>query len=293
MKTTRWFVLAVLGGMAFGCSSNTVNRLDGDSDAGAGDAGASSGGAAGSAGESGSGGAGSGGVAGTGSGGASGDGGIAGNGGAGGCQCSPPHAFGSCVDGGCQIVGCLDGYLDCNGEASDGCEIDPKTNVDNCGKCAAACTVAVNGTPVCVDGACEAQCDAGHLECDGDPANGCEASMVVFEDKDGDNFGNVSVWKEACATSPGWASKSGDCDDQDANAHPGAYFQTKSNPNIGWDYNCDGVSSKQFTTYGLCSSNCKLGWLVTIPNCGGSATYVNVCSTGSPCGTTTRTQACN
>jgi hypothetical protein len=152
-------------------------------------------------------------------------------------------------------LGCLDGYLDCSKEASDGCEIDPTTDVAHCAGCGKACTVAVNGSPVCVDGKCGAQCDAGYLECDGDPANGCEASVIVYEDKDQDRVGIAAKWKEACAPSPGWASKIGDCDDDDPDVYPGQQnWFSKPSAKKGFDYNarasCPASSSNGFSTLG-------------------------------------------
>ena len=39
-----------------------------------------------------------------------------------GATCDPPNAVGECVDGGCNIVSCIDGWVDVNGSAVDGCE---------------------------------------------------------------------------------------------------------------------------------------------------------------------------
>lgn len=269
MSKTGGYMMLVLGA-AFAataaCSSRSGKRSFVD------------GGVAGSAGTSGS--SGSGGTHAGGSSGSAGAAGSAGGGGSGGCECLLPHAAAHCVDGGCAILGCLDGYLDCNGDPADGCEVDPRTNVDNCGKCGDACTVATNGTPICVDAVCEAQCDPGFLECDGDPSNGCEASIAVFEDKDEDGYGISSTWKEACAPSPGWAAKIGDCDDEDAAAHPGqTNMFSKPNPKVGFDYNCDGVVTKQLTVVGSCSGGCKMGWVSSVASCGVTANYLNGCST--------------
>lgn len=297
--------MAVLGTMvalatAVACSSKSGGRkfVDGGL---AGDAGTSGGSDAGS--DSGAGGSGAGGNGGSagaagGGGSAGSSGGSAGSGGSGGCDCVLPHAAGHCVDGGCVILGCLDGHLDCNADPADGCEVDPDTNVDHCGKCGEACTVAANGTPICVDGGCQAQCAAGFLECDGDPSNGCEASIVVFEDKDEDGYGISSTWKEACSPSTGWATKIGDCDDEDADVHPGQLgWFSQSNPKVGFDYNCDGTATKLYTDLGYCTSSCKLGWAYSSPpNCGVSGNYVAGCCSGSctPCsGYSVFTQVCH
>jgi hypothetical protein len=38
-----------------------------------------------------------------------------------------------------------------------------------------------------------------------------------------------------------------DCDDTKYLVHPGALYQTTSDPDRGWDYNCDGVITKEYT----------------------------------------------
>ncbi len=66
----------------------------------------------------------------------------------------------ACVAGACEIAGaCAPGFGDCNGDASDGCEVDLSTASD-CGACGNAC---VSGVEVCsADGAgvfaCETSC---------------------------------------------------------------------------------------------------------------------------------------
>jgi uncharacterized repeat protein (TIGR01451 family) len=97
----------------------------------------------------------------------------------GGCglACAPAHAAGACVGGGCTVGACLPGYADCDGLAADGCEVDAgafASDPMNCGGCGLACAPP-HGTGACSAGACVvASCDPGHVDLDGDPANGCE-----------------------------------------------------------------------------------------------------------------------
>ena len=83
-----------------------------------------------------------------------------------------------CAAGMCDSLGaCTPGFGDCNRRALDGCEADLSTDVMNCGACARPCAFA-NGTARCVAGACMLiGCVGGSLDCDRDPANGCEANL--------------------------------------------------------------------------------------------------------------------
>ena len=48
--------------------------------------------------------------------------------------CSPPNAIPHCTSGVCQIGSCLSGWVDCDGEASNGCETpDQSTTCIKCG----------------------------------------------------------------------------------------------------------------------------------------------------------------
>ncbi|MFT3766536.1 MAG: hypothetical protein QM820_13635 [Minicystis sp.] len=77
-----------------------------------------------------------------------------------------------------QKCTCTEGYGDCDGDPSDGCEVDVRTSDDHCGACGNHCN---NGT--CNMGVC--QCHLGFVDCDGDPQNGCEAELAT----DGRNCG--------------------------------------------------------------------------------------------------------
>jgi hypothetical protein len=62
---------------------------------------------------------------------------------------------------------------DCNQVAADGCEVDVRSNVDNCGGCGLVCNTE-HGTPSCKAGTCSITCASGYGNCDGLAANGCE-----------------------------------------------------------------------------------------------------------------------
>ena len=70
-----------------------------------------------------------------------------------GTECKPkPHADVSCGTGHCFIRKCADGYLDCNLDLDDGCEID-ENDPENCGECGEPC-----GGVCCADQCCDGVC---------------------------------------------------------------------------------------------------------------------------------------
>ena len=86
----------------------------------------------------------------------------------------PYEIAGGCVAGVCQAR-CADGFADCDGDPTNGCEAHLADARANCGACGRACPLPPNGQPVCVAGACTVQCDdARFLDCNGDPGDGCE-----------------------------------------------------------------------------------------------------------------------
>ncbi|MCB9604579.1 MAG: hypothetical protein H6720_30030 [Sandaracinus sp.] len=79
---------------------------------------------------------------------------------------TPPRTFFACVDGGCVVERCSEGFADCNAERSDGCEVETRSDVNHCGACGARCGAG---------GTCEAS------TCDGviDVAAGYEHGCAV------------------------------------------------------------------------------------------------------------------
>jgi hypothetical protein len=88
--------------------------------------------------------------------------------------CALPNAAPACVNGACAVGACNLGFGDCNGSAADGCET-MLTTLTDCGGCGVPCAKP-NGTASCATGTCTlTACNAGFFDCDGNPANGCEA----------------------------------------------------------------------------------------------------------------------
>lgn len=67
---------------------------------------------------------------------------------------------------------------------------------------------------------------------------GCLATLVVYDDADGDGFGNAATEAFACEVGEGQSDVSGDCDDANGNAWPGAIEGCGP-----VDLDCDGVEA--------------------------------------------------
>jgi Cys-rich repeat protein len=92
--------------------------------------------------------------------------------------CALPHAIDGCADG-CYVRACDFGFDDCNNDMMDGCETPVLTDAANCGSCGTPCKALPNASASCTAGNCVlGTCNAGFFNCDGDPANGCEANVA-------------------------------------------------------------------------------------------------------------------
>ena len=74
--------------------------------------------------------------------------------------CTLLHVKGPrCSAGSCDYEACEDGFADCDGDRTNGCESDPRTDVNNCGGCSTftnrtACRCKLTGEPSCFQGMC-------------------------------------------------------------------------------------------------------------------------------------------
>ena len=94
-------------------------------------------------------------------------------------SCAPPHATGACGAGRCTVMACEDGWADCDGDASNGCEVNTRSDASNCAGCGMRCSTS-NGVPACMGGRCDiAACSAGFADCDATIANGCETNLAT------------------------------------------------------------------------------------------------------------------
>ncbi len=91
--------------------------------------------------------------------------------------CSQPNAVMSCTAGACVLQSCNAGFGNCDGNAANGCETNTTNNAANCGGCGLMCPPRPNATATCINSACGFVCNANFTDCDGNPANGCEAQL--------------------------------------------------------------------------------------------------------------------
>jgi hypothetical protein len=186
----------------------------------------------------------------------------------GGCGvvCGPfPNATAGCVNEKCVIGACNPGYANCDGLAVNGCEVNLLTSANNCGSCGTVCNLP-NATANCVNGACTiASCNLGYGDCDGIPANGCEASLVSTL-----NCGACGV---VCPGGPNSISycSGGMC-------HftcTGGYFDCNNNPFDG----CEVNTLTDVNNCGACGHSCG-----TVPNgvpsCSNGTCVIASCNPG-------------
>ncbi len=96
--------------------------------------------------------------------------------------CQPDNAMGLCADSDCSIDLCVEGYLDCNEKATDGCEIHADQDEENCGECGEVCALD-NATTVCLDGICTiGECDQYYSDVNNEPGDGCEKFTLGSQD---------------------------------------------------------------------------------------------------------------
>jgi hypothetical protein len=95
-----------------------------------------------------------------------------------GTACKNEHGTTTCEKGKCTPL-CATGFLDCDGDAKNGCETEVAASLTNCGACGASCALE-HADEKCDAGVCKVTtCDAGFANCDGDAKNGCEADLTL------------------------------------------------------------------------------------------------------------------
>ena len=92
------------------------------------------------------------------------------------CNIRVLHASGANCDSGlCNFTSCNQNWENCNGDRTDGCEID-LTDASHCGDCDNNClSNDFVSAALCENGECLITgCDSEHSDCNGDPSDGCE-----------------------------------------------------------------------------------------------------------------------
>jgi hypothetical protein len=98
--------------------------------------------------------------------------------------CTVANGTPYCAGGACSVMRCESGFADCNQSVSDGCEINLRTSLGNCGMCRNLC-IEPNASPVCAFGRCDySRCDDGYGDCDPGLA-ACETNLLTNVDNCG------------------------------------------------------------------------------------------------------------
>jgi hypothetical protein len=127
--------------------------------------------------------------------------------------------------------------------------------------------------------------------CFGTPSNGCGDKKKYYADQDQDGYGDPTNSIQSCPPPPAnFVENKSDCDDRDNKVHPGQseYFETSSNGQGIFDYNCDGVEEVQYKDVVSCQLLTTLtcitpGWKEKVPTCGAQAPYIPSCAGLGPC----------
>jgi hypothetical protein len=167
----------------------------------------------------------------------------------GGCDTACPsvaNAARTCAAGRCGF-GCNDGFADCDGDPTNGCEVFLGTSAANCGACRNACAAGANATATCALGRCALACAAGFADCDGDATNGCEADTRTA-------VSHCGVCGRACA---GGANGAATCAAGACGVRCNAGFaDCDGNAANG----CEADTSRDARNCGACGSACSAGF---------------------------------
>jgi hypothetical protein len=91
---------------------------------------------------------------------------------------APPNVMPTCVNSVCGVGQCLAGFVDCDKNPNNGCEVNVNTDPNNCNGCGMACAVPANASAGCAMGVCGiGKCNGGFADCDGNANDGCEINI--------------------------------------------------------------------------------------------------------------------
>lgn len=91
--------------------------------------------------------------------------------------------------GGCDIAVCYQAFDNCDGDVSNGCETNVRTDPDHCGSCQHRCPELPHAQRGCGDVCTIWRCATGYRDCNGTVSDGCEVSVS----NDSRNCGHCGV----------------------------------------------------------------------------------------------------
>jgi hypothetical protein len=168
--------------------------------------------------------------------------------------CAPANATGGCSGGRCLVTACAEGFADCDGDASNGCEVDLQRDPVHCGACGTRCAAA-NATLACTAGACTlTACADGFADCNGSPADGCEVDTRV-------NAAHCGACRRACTlNNAATVCMEGVCRLAACNAN---YGDCDGDPSNG----CEVLLTSNVAHCGACRRACAAGQGCSSSNC--------------------------
>jgi alpha-tubulin suppressor-like RCC1 family protein len=93
--------------------------------------------------------------------------------------CVAPNGTPVCRAGTCAVGTCDEGFADCDGAASNGCEVDTRLTAAHCGGCGRECAAVPGAVATCERSTCQSTCVRGSGDCDRNTANGCETNLAA------------------------------------------------------------------------------------------------------------------
>ncbi len=113
-----------------------------------------------------------------------------------GTVCTRANGVAGCASSACTLAACNAGFGNCDGDASNGCEVNTNTTVTNCGVCGNSCQFA-NAAATCVAGRCTmGACATGFRDCNGSAVDGCEVNITAGD------INNCGACTTRCPTPP-------------------------------------------------------------------------------------------
>ena len=124
--------------------------------------------------------------------------------------CVVAHGTPVCQVDACAVSACDQGWDNCSGGATDGCETDLQSSAANCGACDFACSQQhTTAAPTCAQGKCVPVCETGWADCEQPTQSddGCETDL----ESSATNCGACGNDCTIIGGTPGFACVSGAC----------------------------------------------------------------------------------